>query len=241
MVAPQLGHVILQTAIDDLTRPVLTERESIRGEAFRRQSQHGCVMIIVRAIRSTVIGAALVGIVGCSSADPPDQNVQPTGTTEPLTQGTGGSAPATTAAINGRVLMSVDVEPGHRVEFREFPGGRAISEVGLLSHVSRLDASVQSFAVAYALLHPGADVPAALLESDRRAAAAAAVPNPHARDAHTTSPAATQMTVGAGPTFYTAGEQQWFASTFCSSCTPSGSTCACPQKHLRPGVTGPRL
>jgi hypothetical protein len=168
-------------------------------------------MTIQRSIGySFFVGCSVVAIA-CGSGAEPSSSAPAAETTAP--------APSPSSAEpKSTPLFSLAIEDGHKVDFYELANGRPfVGESAREFQVPVLGKAgkATSLADVYRAIKPGSDVPAELLEADKRVAA-----RPLIHD--TSEPPASGASAGSGPKLYTSGEQTWFKDTLCNASAPGG-------------------
>jgi hypothetical protein len=162
-------------------------------------------MQTIRNVGFLVLAGSAVYVSGCGSgtkADAPVPTVAPQG--------------GTLKETGQKLLASVVIEPGHRVDFYELVDGQTVvGETGLAYQARVVDkvAGAKGLAGIHRAIRPTSEVPAALVAADEHYAASVRTVPAAKRDVP--PPPADSPTTGAGPKFYNAGEQSWFKSTQC--------------------------
>jgi hypothetical protein len=134
------------------------------------------------------------------------------------------AAPQTIGDV-GTLLYSVKLSPSHVVEFRDLGGGSVATmetvPQGEQDSVILKDAVFPDLASAFRKIQPAtAEVPAVLLEADRRTANVRALTPAHTTPEASSSPlgkSVAPVSGGDSPEFYTQADQSWFLSNICEA------------------------
>jgi hypothetical protein len=125
------------------------------------------------------------------------------------------------------VLASVDKGNGHVIEFLQLVSGElVVSEQAPLSTPPILsDRRGMTASELYRIVQPDGPVPRAIVDADARAAEQLKAP----RTKIAPPPKDLEPVDGSRKTFYTAGQQTWFKSTFCANNSQTANLQACIQ------------